>query len=283
MKKQGFDPIYQQITRFSETSSQRIRTKLSNHYAWCFCELCWRTTEYSTNLDSPQVIKRLLRGNAKVVGLTPSIRDAAAEKADAIVKRYERALASSQGHQTASRLYDKYCDSIETRNDRSVTGFRDCVERITLYQEWAKHGELAWITRKPGQDETAAKPSKFYCEFHNPRRSDEARRAYQRDRRFKAEYEILMDAVWSQGINSGALPAWDIEAHAYVRREAYRLLQEVKAPRTAISNIQELLDQGMSQADIARQLNTSRQAVSAAIRRHKQRSAEPSAQKLFMK
>lgn len=64
------------------------------------------------------------------------------------------------------------------RNDRSVEGFRDCVERITLYQEWAKHGELAWTTRKPGQDDKAAKPSKLYCEMHNPRRSDEARRAY---------------------------------------------------------------------------------------------------------
>lgn len=283
MKKQGFDPIYQQITRYSEKSSQRIRTKLSSHYAWCFCELCWRTTEYSTNLDSPQVIKRLLRGNAKVVGLTQSIRDAAAEKADAIVKRYERALTGELGRYAAPRLYSKYCDVVEMRGDRSIAGFRDCVERITLYQEWAKHGELAWITRKPGQDETAAKPSKLYCEFHNPRRSDEARRAYQRDRRFKAEYAILMDAVWSQCINSGSLPAWDIEAHAYVRREAYRLLQDIKAPRTAIGNIQKLQAQGMSQSDIARELNASRQAVSAAIKRHKKRSTEPTAGKPSMK
>ncbi|MGO4398005.1 hypothetical protein [Achromobacter sp. PAB15] len=157
------------------------------------------------------------------------------------------------------------------RGDRSVSGFRDRVERITLYQEWAKHGELAWGTRKPGQDEAAAKPSKLYCEFHNPRRSSEARRAYQRDRRFTAEYEIVMDEVWSQGINSGTLPTWDIEAHAYVRREAYRLLQEIKAPRASIENIQALLAQGMSQADIARQLNASRQAVSAAIKHQKQK------------
>ncbi|WP_197479289.1 helix-turn-helix domain-containing protein [Bordetella trematum] len=143
---------------------------------------------------------------------------------------------------------------------------------ITLYQEWAKHGELAWSTRKPGQDEKAAKPSKLYCEAHNPKRSDEARRAYQRDRRFMAEYESLMDAIWSQSINSGSLPTWDIEAHAYVRREAYRLLQEIKSPKAAASTIEALLAKGMSQAAIGRELNISRQAVSAAIKRYKHKA-----------
>lgn len=266
MKKLNFDPIYQETKRVAETSSARIQAKLNNPYSWCFCELCWRTTEYSTNVDSPQVIQRLLRGNAKIVDVTPAIREAARKKADAIVDRYKNA----SGHYTASRLYSKYCDVIEMRNDRSVEGFRDCVERITLYQEWAKHGELAWNTRKSGQDDKAAKPSKLYCEMHNPRRSDEARRAYQRDRRFIAEYDNLMEAIWSQGINTMSLSPWDIEAHAYVRREAYRLLQEAKAPRATASTIQELLDQGMNQSEIARELGISRQAVSAAINRYKQ-------------
>lgn len=272
MKKQGFDPIYQQITRVAESSSQRIQSKLSNPYLWCFCELCWRTTEYSTNLDSPQIIKRLLRGNAKIVGLTASARATALRKADAVVKRYEQALAGELGRYTASRLYAKYCDAVEMRGDRSVAGFRDCVERVTLYQEWAKNGELAWSTRKPGQDDKAAKPSKLYCEAHNPKRSDEARRAYQRDRRFMAEYESLMDAIWSQSINSGSLPTWDIEAHAYVRREAYRLLQEIKSPKAAASTIEELLAKGLSQTAIACELCVSRQAVSAAIKRHKHKA-----------
>ena len=266
MKKLNFDPIYQETKRVAETSSARIQAKLNDPYRWCFCELCWRTTEYSANLDSPQVIKRLLRGNAKIVDVTPAMREAARKKADAIVDRYEKA----SGHYTASRLYSKYCDVIEMRNDRSVESFRDCVERITLYQEWAKQGELAWNTRKPGQDDKAAKPSKLYCEMHNPRRSDEARRAYQRDRRFMAEYENLMEAIWSQGINTMFLSHWDIEAHAYVRREAYRLLQEAKAPKATASTIQELLDQGMNQSDIARELGISRQAVSAAIKRQRQ-------------
>ncbi|QIM72298.1 hypothetical protein EYB34_13530 [Bordetella trematum] len=107
--------------------------------------------------------------------------------------------------------------------------------------------------------------------MHNPKRSDEARRAYQRDRRFMAGYESLMEAIWSQGINSGSLPTWDIEAHAYVRREAYRLLQEIQSPKAAASTIDDLLAQELSQAAIARELCVSRQAVSAAIKRHKHR------------
>lgn len=115
------------------------------------------------------------------------------------------------------------------RGDRSVAGFRDCVERITLYQEWAKHDQLAWSARKTGQDDKAAKPNKLYCEAYNPRHSDEVRRTYQRDRRLVAEYEILADAIWSQGVNNMFLSPLDIEAHAYVRREAYRLPQVAKA------------------------------------------------------
>lgn len=81
-----------------------------------------------------------------------------------------------------------------------------------------------------------------------------------------------MEAIWSQGFNSGTLPYWDIEAHAYVRREAYRLVQEAKAPRATASTIQELLDQGLNQSEVARELGISRQAVSAAIKRHKRRA-----------
>lgn len=100
-------------------------------------------------MDSTHVIQRLLRGNAKIVDVTLAMRETARKKTDAIVDSYEKA----SGHYTAYRLYNKYCDVIEMRNDRSVEGFRGCMERITLYQEWAKHGELAWNTCKPGQED----------------------------------------------------------------------------------------------------------------------------------
>ncbi|AEO46830.1 hypothetical protein F11_01800 [Rhodospirillum rubrum F11] len=240
---------------------------------WCFCELCWRPTEYSTILEAPAVIKRLAGGNAKAVPLTDAIRSAAQTKADDVVARYEQALAGKFGRFGAARMWGAYYDAFEMRGDQSVSGFRDRVERIMLYREWARHGELLGSNRLPGQSDGVAKPSKLYCEAHNPRRGDDARRAYQRDRRFAGKYEELIEQIWRKGINSAVLPSWDIEAHADVRREAYRQLQALKAPRAPISMIDDLLAQGMKQTEIARKLDVSRQAVSAAIKRRAQKRA----------
>lgn len=271
--RNAFDPYLGRLVRESATSSTRIRAKLGNHYRWCFCELCWRPTEYSAILQAPEVIKRLERGNAKTVDRTPAVGAAAQKRADAIVARYEQALDGKFGRFEAARMWSRYYDAFEMRGDRSVSNFRDRVERIMIFREWARHGHLVKLTRPHSQTDQTAKPSKLYCETHNPRRSDEARRSYQRDRRFAAEYEELIDQIWRQGINSATLPTWDIEAHADVRREAYRQLQALKAPKAPTSTIDDLLAQGMSQAEIARQLKVSRQAVSAAIKRRAQKRA----------
>ena len=74
-----------------------------------------------------------------------------------------------------------------------------------------------------------------------------------------------MEQIWSHGFNNATLSGWDIEEHAYVRREAYR---QVKALRSPTSMLDDFLSKGtMTQAEIARQLGISRQAVSAAIKR----------------
>lgn len=264
-----FDPFLERLVRESDTSSDRIRAKLSNVYDWGFCELCWRSTEYSISVGAQKVFKRLSRGNVKVAPLTDAIRAVAQKKADALVARYEQAWKGEFGRYEPARMLIAYCDMVEMRGDRSVSAFREHVERRILIAAWARHGDLLRPTKLPGQPEGAAKPSKLYCEAHNPRRSDEARRAYQRDRRFALEYDELINKIWSQ--EAGTLPEWDIEAHAYVRREAYRLLQALKSPT---SMMDDLLTQGpMSQAEIARQLGVSRQAVSVAIKRRVQKQA----------
>jgi hypothetical protein len=267
----AFDPFYERVAVEADTSSGRIRAKLANHYNWCFCELCWRPTEYSVILESRTVIKRQGGGNATEVEPNDLMRAAAQERADALVARYEQALEGKFGPYEAARMWSRYYDAFEMRGDRSVSGFRDRVERIMRLREWARHGDLVRLTRPRGQPDGTAKASKLYCEAHNPRRSDEARRAYQRDRRFAAEYVELIDRIWRQGNNRATLPTWDIEAHADVRREAYRQLQALKAPKVPTSTIDDLLAQGMSQAEIARQLKVSRQAVSAAIKRRSQK------------
>ncbi|MNJ17952.1 hypothetical protein D3C77_122440 [compost metagenome] len=262
-----YDPFLERLVRETDTSSDRIRAKLSNRYEWCFCELCWRSTEYSISMAAPKVFKRLQRGNVKVVPLTDSIRTAAQKKADALVARYEKALNGEFDRHEHSRMLTRYCDMLEMQGDFSVAAFREHVERRMLISTWAKHGELLRPTDLPGQPEGAAKPSKLYCEAHNPRRSDDSRRTYQRDRRFARQYEDLIAQIWSQEV--ATLPSWNIEAHAYVRREAYRLLQALKSPT---SEMDDLLTQGiMSQAEIARKLGVSRQAVSAAIKQRRQK------------
>jgi predicted XRE-type DNA-binding protein len=262
-----FDPCLERLVRESDTSSDRIRAKLADAYGWGFCELCWRSTEYSISIEAQMVFRRLQRGNLKAVPLTNSIRITAQKKADALVARYERACNGEFGPYEPGRMLMTCCEMVEMRGDHSVPAFREQVERRALLSAWARHGELLRPTKLPGQPEGAAKPSKLYCEEHNPKRSDEARRAYQRDRRLATKYLELIEKIWAE--NAAVLPAWDIEAHAYVRREAYNQLQVLKCPTSAVD---ELLAQGtMSQAEIARQLGISRQAVSASIKRRKQK------------
>lgn len=266
-----YDPLLQLLVRESDTSSDRIRAKLSSQYEWCFCELCWRSTEYAISMAAPKVFKRLKRENLKVVPLTESVRTKAQKKADALVARYERALKGELGKYEPSRMLLRYCDMQELRGDFSVAAFREHVERRMLVSTWAQHGELLRPATLPGQPEGAARPSKLYCEAHNPRRSDEARRTYQRDRRFALEYEDLIAKIWSQG--AAVLPRWDIETWAEVRKKAYSQLQTFKSPT---SSVDDLLNQGVTnQAEIARQLGVSRQAVSAALRRRARKQALP--------
>ncbi|WP_102223178.1 winged helix-turn-helix transcriptional regulator [Acidimangrovimonas sediminis] len=269
----AFDPLLGRVAAQTETTSDRFRAKFSDHYRWCFCELCWRPTEFSATLEAPTVIKRHARGNATIVPLTDAMRRAAMRRTDEVVSRYERACKGELGRYEAARIWARYCDAQEMRGDRSVEGFREHVERRMLITEWARHGELVWSSRSPRAME-GARPSRLYCETHNPRRSEDARRAYQRDRRFVAEFEAKIDVVWREAIRQALLPTWDIEAHAEVRREAYRQVQVAKSPTAMIDKL--LAEEGpMTQAEIARRLGTSRQAVSAALRRRARKAVSP--------
>ncbi|WP_459676667.1 MarR family transcriptional regulator [Acidisoma sp. 7E03] len=269
----AFDPHLERFVLVSETSSHRIRAKLRDAQAWCFCDLCWRPTEYSTTLDRLAVVKRLSDGNAKIVPITGAIREAARNRTDALVMRYEQALNGELGPYQAARMWRNYCDVVEMRGDRSVEGFHEHVERRMLLSEWARYGEVVRLTKLPSQAVGSAKASKLYCEVHNPRRSKEARQAYQRDRRFTTEYEKLIEQTWQQVFRRSSHPDWDIETLAYVRREAFRKLKALKMSPTSM--IESLLTEGkMSQAKIARQLGISRQAVSAAIRRRGKKQTE---------
>jgi hypothetical protein len=253
----------------SSTSSARVRRKLSSHfkspYGWNFCDLCWRSTEFVIAVEAQcwSFFKRSGRGNASPVQLSDVIRAEAQAETDRLVERFERALSGEFGPWEAGRMLYEYTDTTERRGESSVAAFRDQVERHSLLAALARRADGLGVARMPGQPEVAAKPSKFYCQEHNPRRSADARRAYQRDRLFAAEYQVEIDLLWRE--NVGKLLSWDIEHHARVRKEAYRRLLLTKKPTLGVAELQQ---KGItSQTEIARQLGISRQAVSAALKR----------------
>lgn len=264
-----FDPLVGHLVAESDTTSARVRNKLQGVYSWCFCDLCWRTTEYAIAIEAQKVFKRIRNGHARKVPISPAIQEEAQREADFLVDRYEESLTGALGPYEQGQMLMAYCDIVEMGGDRSAAAFRDQVERRMLLVAWARHGDLLSIARLPNQAEGSPKPSKFYCEMHNPRRSDQARRAYQRDRNFAAEYEELIAAYWT--IEAGKIPTWDIEAHAHIRKAAYNRLLLMKKPTLFID---ELKAKGINrQAEIARHLGISRQAVSAAIKRRSAKSA----------
>ena len=260
------DPVSQSlgtVVQERETTSARIKAKRNNPYRWCFCELCGRFTEWETAYEARSVFKRLLNENAKAVSVSEVLRRAAKQEADMLVAKYEEALAGKHGPYEAGWMLFTHCDMQELRGDSSVHAFRDQVERRILLQTWARQGDLLSASRMPNHHIDAPKPSKLYCEAHNPRRSTEARRTYQRDRRFTAEYEELISTLWA--LHALELPTWDIEAHAEIRKRAYDILQSLKSSRTQIQNL--LATERLNQSEIATRLGISRQAVSISIKR----------------
>lgn len=271
--REAFDPQLGLLVRDAETSSARIRAKLGNQFDWCFCELCWRQTEYWGILEAPTVVKRLEKKNARELPLTASMRAKAEQRTNEMVERYRLACQGKLGPYEAAAMLRRYCHIPDLDGDLSPESFNDHVHMRMLYTEWARHGEVMRQTRLPHHLSDGSKPSRLYCEFHNPRRSEEARRAYQRDRRFKIEFQELIDLARRDAINSGKLMGWNVGTITKLRRSAFRQLQVLKAPKAPATTIDDLLAQGMSQAEIARQLDVSRQAISAAIKRRNRKVA----------
>lgn len=263
-RKKVFDSITNQVVFQHDTTSARLRNKLRRAYDWCFCDLCYETTEYSVALEGQGVFKQLPKENGKAVLLTEAIRGEAKLLAEELVERYRYALEGQFGPYEASNMLGTYCNLIDMRGDRSIDSFRDQAELYAINFVWARHGDMVGALRLPNQPEGSPKPSKFYCKNHNPRRSIQARRNYQRDRQFAAEYQELLSML--RGEHAGKLALWDIAVHARIRREAYQLLLATKKNIRLIDKY--LADGITNQAEIARRLGVSRQAVSIALKRH---------------
>lgn len=200
-------------------------------YLWCFCKLCGQQTEYAVTLESVSVFSRIKNGAVKTP-ISDEVRANAQTLADNLVAMYQLSLEGDHDAPSPGKILFAFCNIREMRGDFSIESFRDQVERHALLSEWAKVGDMMGATRLPGTTKGAQRPSKLYCALHYPGRSDDARRAYQRDRRFIAEYEELIREYWTQ--YAGYLRHWNIDDHAMVRHAAYHCLRLMKAPTRAL-------------------------------------------------
>jgi len=244
-----------------ETSSARVREKLrpsfQDPFRWSFCELCWRQTEYVEADALRRVYKRTGHDEAAPVKFRDIYLEAQKEL-DQQVESYEKSLRETLGCLDPIRL--QFASNISER----IEAFRLKQDELVRFDAWARRGNVLSAARLPGQDRGAPKPSKLYCEMHNPRRSAEARRNYQRDHPCKEEYDLLIAEYWRRAIPA-MVPTWKLEEHTHARKLAYRQLLFFKKPTLFIEELQR--EGCTSQAEIARKLGVSRQAVSAAIKR----------------
>lgn len=275
---------------------------------WCFCEFCGRQTEYAVASEAVSVYERLGNesGSAKAVPRTDAMRVKARKVADDLVVQYEQAMTGCYDPDAQGKLLDAFCDRGQMLGDFSVDSFRDQVERRALNFIWFQHGDMYGAVRLPDPQNGAQRPSKLYCDLHQPGRSEATRRAYQRDRRFVAEYEEIVRVLWSR--HAGDLRQWHIDDHALVRHAAYHVVRLLKAPTRILDEypdlkvtattqsreksiedyyekartshnrlrqmreptewIDDLQERGVTnQSELARHLGVERQAVSAALKR----------------
>lgn len=286
-----FDPRIGSLVAEYETTSDRVYLKLTDRYDWCFCELCGQLTEFA--LAASIGSRGFYRRNGAEVPLSSEIGAKSEKIADELAVRYEQALMGESTDDPIKMVLE-YCgtdgfrklksEELRDRVDQDEAGHIS-VEQFKFYVEgqarmalWAKRADFVGAKKRPAnakskKDTTktsrSGEPSRLYCAHHNQARSEEARRTYQRDIERVGEYYEIISRIWSE--HAGQLPAWDIEAHAHVRQEAYRILQEQK-PRQArlpAGLIEQLIKDGITnQSEIAKRLGVSRQAISAAIKRH---------------
>ena len=261
-RKKVFDPKVNLVVTQCETTSVRVENKLRDPYNWHFCDFCYVTTEYSLALESQSVYKHGPNQTAKPVVFSNEMRTEAQAMAGALVARYKRAL-KEHSKVIAEALLLTYCDVIEMRGNFSIEAFEEQVNDFTINYVWKQHGQMLSVLQLPGQKEGEAKPSKFYCSNHNPRRSEQARRNYQKDKRFLNEFEDLVDEAWS--IHAGILPSWDVLVHKEIRRYAFQFIQLSKK---TIFFIDYYDAKGYPDSKIAQILSMTRQAISMARKRY---------------
>lgn len=162
---------------------------------------------------------------------------------------------------------------------------------------WRFTMRAALMSRQHTPDFKARRLSARFCSEHNP--SDPSSR-YRADQRYKEAFSRELTALQSRTIES----AFEVHFHLprsadtqEIRKTAYDLVHARLRPLTQLEkpslreSVWLLRQQGMRQADIARQLNTSRQSVSRAMKsiemllntRQREQMLNPSSEESWIK
>ena len=192
---------------------------------WCFCEFCGRQTEYAVAIEDVGVFKRIKggKGGAAAVRWTEAMQLEAKNVADEIAGWYEEAAAGIHGPFAIGQLLAAYCDVSQMDGDYSVNSFRLQIELGVERDIWRSHGDMYGSVRLPTLQREEMRPSKRFCDRHQPKRSPATRRAYQRDRTFAAEYQRFIDVLWAA--HAGQLQPWNTDHQTLIRDAAYHAVR----------------------------------------------------------
>lgn len=260
-----------------------------------FCGLCWKFTE--EKMSGVEVKKRSVNRHQKYGKDFVSIDRLNASSstfyaAKKILKDFMAESKSPDSKFTLEELLYSYIpaydyqliivnglDCPESKNDLLEEIEKELINRewySRIYQfdlakenmditDWRSIREFGVksIFRLDDYINAPTSPSQSFCPDHNPNRSPQSRRRYQNDRKRIIAYEHEINKLYLALENRWILKDSEFELQSMLKIAYDNICS------TTLSKIKRLQNGGMSQIEIAKILNTSRQAVSIALKREK--------------
>jgi DNA-binding CsgD family transcriptional regulator len=257
-----------------------------------FCQLCWKFTEERA---AGVAVKKLISGNRKYVRDWEPIKPIAASeqmhvKAQDILKRFIAESKKSGGFTVEEQLYTlipsfhystKILDSPEL-----LVAIENAIIKRELYKKVLNLNEDGEFAGEYGQNlikqfsvnpvifnsdhnpniHIKMVPSSSFCSDHNPKRSPEARRCYQNDRKRTDEYEKEINRLFADPKISRFAMDSDEDLQAILKTAYHHVFS------SNLEKIKQLKIEGKKQNEIAELLQITPQAVSNALRREKNKT-----------
>lgn len=260
-----------------------------------FCVLCWKFTE--EKMSGVEVKKRSVNRHLKYGNDFVSINrlDRSSTTFFAAKRTLEDFIAESNSPDSQNTLQDLLYSYIQEYDyQRIISNGLDCpdtrddllgeIEKEWINKEWYSRicqFDLAkenmditdWCStrvfgvksfcRLDDYKTAPTSPSKSFCPDHNPNRSPQSRRRYKNDRKRITAYEHEISKLYKALENPWILRDSEIELQSLLK------IAYDNACSSTLTKIKRLQNEGMSQIEIAKILNISRQVVSISLKREK--------------